>query len=574
MEENLSMIMALLAAGRVVEASLLARELLSTDAGNAALLNVAAICAARLDQPDQAEHHWRQALILAPELADIHNNLGVLLDAQQRPVEAEPCFRAALRLRPDYPEAHLNLGNLLKGRKAFAAAEEAYRQALHLRPDLVEAHNNLGSLLHALGRLDEAEAVFQVALTLAPTSAEAHNNYGNLLDLTRRHDEAEAAFWQALRLQPEQVVGYLNLGNLFAKRQRHAEAITVFLEALHRRRQDADALFFLSISLLALGRYAEGWPLYESRFDIGKKDPVLLLPRLPFPRWQGENLSGKSLLVLHEQGYGDEIQFCRFMPILKELGVRSLTLVCKAPLKGLFAQGLGVDHLHAHDAIQIEDLPAHDAWTLLLSIPLHLRITLDNLPASLPYLHPLPERMALWAPRLPTTGLRVGLVWRGSSGHVNNAQRSLPGVAILAPLWTVTGVSFIGLQKAATEQAGDSPSPGQPLVDLGSEVVDFADTAAIIAQLDLVIGVDTAVVHLAGALGKPCWVLLPGIGVDWRWLQHRSDSPWYPGVMRLFRQEEREGWPAVIKRVGDALRAWVSEQGSTVRAARSHQVHA
>ncbi|MBF0154245.1 MAG: tetratricopeptide repeat protein [Magnetococcales bacterium] len=543
---------------RISEVAALARQGLGHEPDNSALLNVAAICAAQLGDSGQAEALWRQALVCDPAFADLHNNLGVLLDEQRRFDEAESFFREALRLRPEYAEAYLNLGNVLRARKRLVEAEEAYRSALRLRPDFVEAYNNLGTLLHGRDRLTEAEAAFHEALRLRPESVEACNNYGNLLDKQNRYEEAEAFFWQALRLNPEQVVGYLNLGNLFDRQSRHQEAMTVYLEALRRRPLDADALFFLSLTLLALGRYAEGWPLYENRYNVGKKEPILLLPELPFPQWQGEDLTGKSLLVLHEQGYGDEMQFSRFLPVLKELGVSCITLVCKKPLKALLAYGLGIDRILAHDEVDMKAVPSHDAWTLLLSIPLHLRITLDNIPATLPYLHPPVERISLWATAIPDKGCRVGLVWKGNPGHLNDLQRSLSGLAVLAPLWSVAGVTFVSLQTgSAAGEAAEHPT-GQPLVDLGSMVQDFADTAAIVAQLDLVIGVDTAVIHLAGALGKPCWVMLPGIGTDWRWLEKRCDSPWYPDVMRLFWQEGGRDWSPVVEQIKGALQEFVT----------------
>ncbi|MBF0321732.1 MAG: glycosyltransferase family protein [Magnetococcales bacterium] len=548
---------ALLSAGEAAEALVAARLGLAQEPDHAPLLNLAAICAVRTGELAAAEGYWRRALVLAPDGADMHNNLGILLHDRQRFDEGEAFFRTALRLRPDYPEACLNLGNLLQTRKRYREAEEAYREALRLRPDFVEAYSNLGSLLHGEGRLVEAEAALQQALRLRSDDVDASNNYGNLLEKLECYDEAETCFLQAVCMRPEQVVGYLNLGGLYDKQRRYPEAITAYLEALRRRPQDADALFFLSLTLLSQGRFAEGWPLYENRYNVGKKEPILLLPDLPFPQWRGEDLNGKSLLVLQEQGYGDEIQFCRFLPLLKALGVKYLTVVCKKPLLPLFAEGLAVDRVLTQDDLDVDGMPQHDAWTLLLSIPLHLGITLDNLPATLPYLHPSPERMAWWAERMPQGGCRVGLVWQGNPGHLNDAHRSLPGLATLAPLWQVPGVVLISLQTGLADRPERVHLPGQPVVDLGAQVRDFADTAAIVAQLDLVIGVDTAVLHLAGALGKPAWVMLPCFGTDWRWLEPRPDSPWYPGVMRLFWQERSHVWGDVVEEVRAALQAFV-----------------
>jgi len=198
-------------------------------------------------------------------------------------------------------------------------------------------------------------------------------------------------------------------------------------------------------------------------------------------------------------------------------------------------------------------VPAHDYWIYPLSIPLHCKTTLETIPARLPYLRALPDRVTRWSPRLPNDGFRVGLVWKGNISYKNDSKRSLPGLATLAPLWSVPGVHFVSLQKGQCEDEARNPPPGQPLIDLGTEIGDFADTAAIVEQLDLVISVDTAAAHVAGSLAKPCWVLLPAEKGDWRWLQGRDDSPWYPGVVRLFRQADSEDWTPLILDIKLAL---------------------
>jgi hypothetical protein len=228
--------------------------------------------------------------------------------------------------------------------------------------------------------------------------------------------------------------------------------------------------------------------------------------------------------------------------------------VCDTPLVGLFVTLAGVHEVIGEE--RAAELPSHDYWVRLLSLPLHCGTVMASIPSSLPYLYAPPEQCKQWIQRLPAKDLRIGLVWKGSAGHKNDAKRSLPGLYSLAKLWTVPGVVFISLQKGQGESEAASPPPNQPLLDLGVEIRDFADLAAVIAQLDLVICVDTAVAHLAGALQKPCWVLLPRQGTDWRWLQVRSDSPWYPGVMRLFRQQPGEEWSGVVSRLVMELAEW------------------
>ena len=311
----------------------------------------------------------------------------------------------------------------------------------------------------------------------------------------------------------------------------------------------------LGMLLLSLARYAEGWPYYEARYDTRLEAKWIPLPELPFPQWAGEPLRGKSILLWPEQGFGDEIQFVRYAPMLKARGASSVSLVCKPPLKDLLKTAAGVDRVLASG----EPVPPHDYWSFLLSVPLRVGTTLGSIPNSLPYLGANVHCVHYWRDHLPTEGFKVGLVWRGAADHKNDANRSLPDLAALAPLWAIPGIRFVSLQKGSGAQEAISPPAGQPILALGHEIRDFADTAAIVAQLELVICVDTAIAHLAGALGKPCWVLLPAIGCDWRWLHERTDSPWYPdpGVMRLFRQALGGSWRETIAEVAQALREWV-----------------
>ena len=310
------------------------------------------------------------------------------------------------------------------------------------------------------------------------------------------------------------------------------------------------------VLLLALGRYAEAWPYYDSRSEVPGNQDVSMPPQIPFPLWQGESLAGKSILVWREQGLGDELQFCRFIPELKRRGAQRITLACKQPLKRLLPSLAGVDAVVSSG----DSIGHHDFRAYLLGLPRHLGITLDTLPAALPYLHPGAADILTWRPRLPAAPFRVGLVWRGSTLHKHDRHRSLPSLAALAPLWRAANVAFVSLQKGQGEDEALAPPSGQPLTHLGTMIQDFADSAAIVSQLDLVICVDTAIAHLAGALGKPCWLLLPAVSTDWRWQSERADSPWYPGVMRLFRQTDADDWSATINEVALALRQWTGTQ--------------
>ncbi|MBF0179505.1 MAG: tetratricopeptide repeat protein [Magnetococcales bacterium] len=497
----------------------------------------------------EAADAFRHSLRFKPDHLDSLTNLGFLLAAMHHNAEAEAVFRRTLDFHPTHAETFNNLGNLLNEQGRDAEAEAAYRQAITLWPDYLEAHANLGVLLKRQLRFDEAEATYRRALVITPDEAHIHNNLGNLLVDRLRYDEAEAAYRQALRLQPDHVEAWYNLGSLMQTLGRYAKAEEAFQQTLNLKPDHLDCRMNLGLLLLSLGRLTEGWPLYEARHQIHgqRENPV----GKEILQWRGEPLTGKSLLILPEQGFGDKIQFCRFVAQLKAMGAATITLVCTPPLEALFRSLAGVDRLMATDAGVTFD--RHDYWTFILSIPLCLGTTLETLPATLPYLAPPRERLELPTPHLPPQGFKVGLVWKGRPTHHNDGNRSLPGLAVLAPLWSVLGVSFFSLQKGAGEEEAMVPPQGQPLLHLGALMGDFADSAAVVARLDLVIAVDTAVVHLAGSLGKPCWVLLPALGLDWRWLHGRDDSPWYPGVMRLFRQATPGDWSAVIAEVAAAL---------------------
>ncbi len=508
----------------------------------------------RLKRLSEAELALQRAIASRADYAAAHYNLGCLLVELKRSPEAEAAFRRALAIRPDYTEAHNNLGHLLQELKRFAEAEAAYGCALAVRPDYADAHNNLGCMFKELTRFAEAEAAYRRALAIRPDYAEAHNNLGFLCQELKRFPEAEAACRRALAIRPDYAEACYNLGRLLAQLGRAPEAEAAYRHALAIRPDYPDASWNLGLLLLYLGRWSEGWPLYEFRCHKDRKQPVARIPALACPQWRGESLQGKSLLIWPEQGFGDAIQFVRYLPLLKAQGAARITLVCEPALRVLFQSVAGADAVVTQ--AQAQDGSGYDFWTLLLSIPLHVGTTLDSIPDSLPYLSVPTERLEAWRRRLPKTGIRVGLVWKGNAGHNNDSNRSLPNLAVLAPLWQVPGINFISLQKGQGEDEAVAVSTRQPMLQVGPDIEDFADSAAIVAQLDLVISVDTALAHLAAALGKPCWVLLPRIGTDWRWLDARSDSPWYPKVVRLFRQQEWEDWSGIIDEVAVSLARW------------------
>jgi hypothetical protein len=446
-------------------------------------------------------------------------------------------------------------GNRHLAARDFAHAEACFRDAVDQSPALGEAHANLGWLAEAAGRLDEADGHYRRARMLRPSQPTIHLNHGVLLARLKRFDEALAVSWRAIELDAESAPAWSNLGVLLVQLGRHPDAEACCRRALALNPEHAGAHVNLAYLCLRDGRWDEGWAHYGRR---GWQCD--LTGRAACPRWQGEPLDGRAVLVGLEGGYGDMIQFSRFATVLKQAGARRVTLLCPPPLRALLSTLDGVDELLPWDAPLAPLAPARwDCWTSATSVPRHLGTRLDTLPAARSYLRADPAAVAGWQARMqarmqaqgPSTGLRIGLVWKGNPGFENDDERSLPSIDVLAPLATLPGVQFISLQKGA----GEEEATRAPVaLHLGGEIESFADTAAIVQALDLVICVDTAIAHLAGALGKPCWVLLPWQMTDWRWLADREDSPWYPGSLRLFRQARRGDWAPVVAMLGEALR--------------------
>lgn len=500
----------------------------------------------------EADAAYRDALTIRPQYPEALNNLGGVLKATFRHTEAELAFRLALAIRPDYAEAVLNLGTVLADLERLNEAEAAYRDAIAQRPDYAEAHYNLGVTLCKMEHLFEAEAAYREAIRLRPDLVHAHNNLGCVLRRMDRLPAAVDAFEQALNVCPDMAEAHYNLGAARAQLMQLPEAENAYRRALALRADYGDAKFGLAVLLLGMGRFEEGWRLYECRYEQPGFVHHKTVAMLCCPQWQGDALADKSLLVWQEDGLGDMIQFSRYFALLKAQGASHIAFACAPSLHRLMACVDGVDAVLDHDTARAQ-ASAYDCWTSLLSAPLHLRTSVDTIPRAV-RLAAEPALVERWRPVLDAlpSGRKVGLVWRGNANHHNDVNRSIPSLAILAPLWSVPGVSFVSLQKGRGEDEAQQPPADQPLLDLGSRVTDFADSAAIIAQLDLVICVDTSTAHLAASLGKPCWVMLPEKDIDWRWLHDRNDSPWYPHTLRLFRRAPGEDWSMPIERVRQA----------------------
>jgi tetratricopeptide (TPR) repeat protein len=502
---------------------------------------------------DEARNGYLYVLTHERDNADALCLLATVLHKSGDSDRALVLARRALTLRQSLM-TWCALGTIARDKGLYAEAENAYRKVIELAPDNAEAHHDLAIILRETERLIEAEAAYRRAIALKPKFATAHNNLGVLLKKTGRLAEAEAAYRRALEANADYPEAHNNLGVLYKESDCLNEAEAAYRRAIMLKPDYADACWNLALVLLAQGRYREGWACYEARYHSKRSEAVSEKPKLSCAQWQGESLVGKSLVVWTEQGHGDYVQFARYLPLLKQRGLSRLTVACAPALKPLLATVDGVDDIVVHR----QGCAEHDFWVFPLSLPVLFESSLDTLPATLPYVHALPERVAKWRQRVSSQARKVGLIWKGNPGHNNDANRSLSSLSMLAPLWKVPNVVFFSLQKGSGEDQASAASAQQPIGALGQDIGDFADTAAIVTLLDLVICVDTAVAHIAGALGKPCWVLLPHAhsGCDWRWLRARSDSPWYPNTMRLFRQKRPGRWDETIDEVAAHLSAW------------------
>jgi tetratricopeptide (TPR) repeat protein len=501
----------------------------------------------RMGRQEDAESSFLQALQIKPDFDEALLNLGVTLKALGRLDEAEACYRRALDISPNFAEAHFNMGVTLQQSYRLTEAEVSYRHALQIKPDFAEAHSNLGNTLKESGRLNEAEICYRQALQINPDSAELHSNLGVLLKDLGRLNEAEACCQQALQIKPDFAGAYNNLGVILKESGLLLEAENSYRRALQINPDYAEAHSNLAITLLTRGDLTAGWEENEWRWST----PQMITGRRNFaqPQWRGEMAEGQTLLIHAEQGYGDTLQFCRYASLAATRGLRVI-LEVQTPLVRLLRNLPHVDRVVGSG----DELPVFDLHCPMLSLPLALKTTLATIPSAQSYLQTDKMQVNAWQIRLadlPGKGHRIGLVWAGNShshwpqAAVIDRQRSLPPERLL-PLFKLSGFHFFSLQKEGT-----ATPKGFPLTDLMDEMEDFADTAALIANLDLVIAVDTAVAHLAAALGKPVWVL-NRFDSCWRWLRGRQDSPWYPSV-RLFRQPKSGDWQTVIEKVVEDL---------------------
>lgn len=554
-------------AGRLDEAEAIYRRLLADSPDDSDAVQLLTLLLGQLGRNGQAMEIVNAAIAAKPDCAEFHNTKGEVLRRMNRWDDAIAAYDGAMRLKehfveacsnkgialwfkgqtreaiaawtqavqwnPNFAQAHCNLGNALKESGRFEEAISAYTRALQILPGLAEARINLGNALQETGQFDQAIAMYAEVLKTHPTWPEAHNNLGNALRESGRLDEAEASIRRAIALRPTMAEAYNNLGNVLKSARRLDEAIAAYEQAIRINPKRAEAHVNLGQSLLLQSDFARGFGEYEWRWAL----KAALPPPLRSPRWDGIDLGGKTILLHAEGGFGDSIQFVRYVPLVVQRGGKVI-LQCRKELKRLMENLPGVDGFCSPG----EPLPQFDAHCPLLSLPLAMGTTVQTIPAQIPYLRALGKR------KLDGEGPHIGLAWAGTLDNRDAHNRHIP-VHELSPLAKIKA-TFHSLQ-VGPAAADFQRVPELKMTDHSSELNDFADTAALVDALDLVITVDTAVAHLAGAMGKRVWLMLSAVP-EWRWLLDREDSPWYP-TMRLYRQKSAGDWRGVVARIAEAL---------------------
>jgi tetratricopeptide (TPR) repeat protein len=491
---------------------------------------------------EEALASYDAALALWPDSDAVFANRGITLHALKRFEEALASLDRALALRPDNAEALASRGVTLHVLRRFDEALASYDRALELRPDSAEAHSNRGVTLFELRRYAEALASCDRALALQPDFPEALSGRGNALSMLKRFEEASANYHRALALRPDYAEAHTSLGvNLHAQR-RFDEALQCYERALAVRPDFAEAHYDGGLSRLLTGDFDRGWVEHEwwrevAHFKRAERN-------FAQPRWTGSPaIAGKTILLHAEQGFGDTIQFCRYAPRVAALGARVILEVQEA-LRDLIRRSLdGVAQVVAKG----DTMPPFDLHCPFLSLPLAFGSRLETIPHETPYLRASAQAVATWGARLPRkTRPRIGLAWSGRPEHNNDLNRSIDLASFLSPLGGIDA-TLVSLQREVRAADAIVLRERSDLIHFGEELKDFSDTAALAANMDLVIAVDTSVAHLAGALAKPIWILLPFVP-DWRWLLDRDDSPWYP-TARLFRQDDSRRWDGVFARL-------------------------
>jgi tetratricopeptide (TPR) repeat protein len=503
------------------------------------------LVAAALGDLPHAVECYERALAIDPAFSNARNNLGVALQKQGKFDESIEQHETLLAQDPDFFDARLNLGSTFAAAKRYDDALAVYREALLRNPRSFEAHFGEGNALRELKRFDEAVASLHRALSLKPDHFEANVNLGTTLGLFGKFVEAEAQYRRALSLRDDPQI-HVCVGAAIGSQGRFEEEESHYRHALELAPDHADAQHNLALLQLRRGEFKEGWALHEVRWRSSKYKAIAI-PGVP--EWRGESLQGRTLLLVGEQGHGDMMQFARYASVLSDMGA-IVDMWAPENIVELIQSVRGVRR-----ALTRGPTDEYDYWVPSMSVPHRVADLVPGVLAETPYMSVSARRMGTWPTRvnkLAGSRKKIGMVWAGSPTFGNDRFRSMP-FAAWSPLADVANIEWFSLQKGlARDQLLQVDCALKPH-DLTDDIHDFADTAALIEQLDLVMTVDTSVAHLAGALGKPVWVFLPK-NYDWRWMLNRDDSPWYPGT-RLFKQTTLGDWTAPVAQAKAALMA-------------------
>jgi tetratricopeptide (TPR) repeat protein len=505
---------------------------------------------------EQAAGCYRRAADLRPnDVAPIYA-LGSLLLSVHAIEQALPALQQAAALAPERAEIRRDLGIALLQFQRFEESADECGKALEKNPNDVLALSHRALALRRLGRSEEADQCFQRIIDLPVKGHAELFNRALALEHLDRFEEAVDVYQQSIKSNPSAVLVYINLGSLLQRMGQPTKAMEWFERAMKMAPQISLTHLDRAVVLLLQGNLAEGWKEYDWRWRCPERHP----PMRPFPQplWRDQDVAGKTVFLHSEQGLGDAVQFIRYAPMVQARGAKVIVEV-QQELVALARTMQGIDQVIGRD----DPLPPFDLHAPLMDLPMIFGTVLRNVPAEIPYFHSDPQKVQAWAQRLEQDEpngrckLRVGLVWAGRPSHPYDKSRSIK-LAQYAPLAALAArVSFFSLQKGSGVDQLKDPPAGLALRDYTSDLHDFTDTAALLENLDLLITVDTSVAHVAGALGRPVWVLV-GIAPDWRWLERRDDSPWYP-TLRLFRQQKRLDWTKPIEKIASELRKMVEK---------------
>lgn len=474
------------------------------------------------------------------------NGLAAL--QQQDFTQAETLLQQAIALYPT-DNYCIQLGIIFGVQHKDNEALAWFQRAISLNPKNYAPYFNIANILQTQGLLDQALDYYQYVIALYPQFFDTYLNVGKILHIQEKYDRAIAYYQHALTLQPNSFETLLNLGKSCYRYGAQTQAVHYYRHAIQLQPDAIEAHFALALSLLLLGNFEEGWQKYESRLELAEGG--VKLPFFQKPRWDGSNLAGRRLLVLCEQGLGDTLQFSRYLPLIQG---GTVIFACQTALMPLFKNFTGIDELIEYQ--DKEPSGNYDVYVPLMSLPALFHTTLRAIPADIPYLHVAAEKITQWQPRFNPQKFNIGIVWSGNPQFIDNHNRSCQ-LADFLPLAHISDIQLYSLQKG---EAAQQQVPELPIIYLGNELHNFADTAAVLNCLDLLISVDTSVPHLAGALGRPVWMLLKYVP-DCRWLLERNDTPWYP-TMRLFRQTSPKNWQPVFQEVVLELQQYLEHSTS------------